>query len=305
MSIEARRSVKSLSSDAWKRRLRVDVLERVRVQRSAILTKARGDADGQNYGLRQILDNGLREALHDAIGVETRRRESHENTAPESSDDGMWDDDVLVTRGVNNSNVTSTSKESRLDSNLENNSNLTWNEIAALSFTGVEYDELMAELHRGFEEELAEEEAYLLALELEKMETQEVFDIKNAFERNEAIEKELQSSSACDDKLDVLCPVCKERRLLQSKGSIFCPCENIRISRRDPTSEGNDGRVTGSDSFSLETVRQRLAESYALHANNKCGGSLNFEMKNFSLGDSTDGMLCAECMVCGLTEVVM
>ena len=43
----------------------------------------------------------------------------------------------------------------------------------ALGFTDVEFDALMAEMHRGFEEELREEEAALLALELEKTELRE------------------------------------------------------------------------------------------------------------------------------------
>jgi hypothetical protein len=206
MSVETRRSVKSHASDAWKRRLRADVLERVRAHRAALLTRARGDGSSPGDGLRTLLNDGLREILHDAIDTETRRRMSQD---PDDSDDGMWDDVIADPRtdaraasaacartdppttsgsGPKGLSVQSRQKTSRDDSEplvSTPSSRATWNELLALGFTDVEYDSLMAEMHRGFEEEIREEEARMLALELEKTELLENEETRDACERHE------------------------------------------------------------------------------------------------------------------------
>jgi len=187
MSVETRRSVKSHASDAWKRRLRADVLERVRAHRAALLTRARGDGSSPGDGLRTLLNDGLREILHDAIDTETRRRMSQD---PNDSDDDMWDDAIadfrtgeraasaacrdgpaddlrfFGTEPPSSARVSSTvtSRKIRYEKNnreplVSRPSRATWNELLALGFTDVEYDAFMAEMHRGFEEELREEEA--------------------------------------------------------------------------------------------------------------------------------------------------
>lgn len=334
MSVPARRSVKSLGSDAWKRRLRLEVLERVRVQRAAILSRARGDSGCQNAdGLRAHIQNGLREILHDALGEKTRGRVGQPEPCAESSDDGMWNDDVAVTRPPNVAtpdNATACEPSSSASSwettsavltgerrfALEKekskvNVRATWNEIAARAgFSDVEYETLMCEMHRGFDEELRDEEAFLLALELEKMETQVALATESA---GEAWEKEKENFRvlAKDSEDHVLCPVCRCNKLLQTRGYIFCPSTSsdtgkashcVRLSRRDPTSEGADGRVAGCDAFSLPSLRTRLANCYAAHALAKCAGPLRFAMRNFGHGDE---MLLAECTQCGFTEVLM
>jgi hypothetical protein len=176
----------------------------------------------------------------------------------------------------------------------------------ALGFTDVEYDSLMAEMHRGFEEEILEEEARMLALELEKTELLENEETRDACERHE---RWMMAGDGAGDEgtgtpnEEVLCPVCLESRLLQTRGSIFCKCGGVRLSRADPASEGNAGRALGSEAFSLTTVRARLAGLFATHGENGCDSSLVFAMKQ-KFGTSA---LYAECREkkCAFLEVVM
>ena len=102
---------------------------------------------------------------------------------------------------------------------------------------------------------------------------------------------------------DVLCPVCLESRLLQTRVSIFCACGGVRLSRADPACEGNAGRCRGSDAFSLETVRAGLASAFEAHARVGCTGTLVFGMKDL-FGTNA---LYAECAhpECAFLEVVM
>ena len=338
MSVETRRSVKSHASDAWKRRLRAGVLERVRAHRAALLTRARGDGSSPGDGLRTLLNDGLREILHDAIDTETRRRMSQD---PDDSDDGMWDDVVADSRtdgcaasaaaAARNLPTTSgsgpnaeraRSSTETVETKKENSRGptatapvATWNELLALGFTDVEFDALMAEMHRGFEEELREEEAALLALELEKTELRERAETRAACERHarwvsaetraRAGETLLNADRDADEPVSVtvLCPVCLESRLLQTRGSIFCACGGVRLSRADPACEGNAGKPRGSDAFSLETVRAGLASAFETHARTGCSGSLVFGMKD-AFGTNA---LYAECAnpECAFLEVVM
>ncbi len=328
MSVETRRSVKSHASDAWKRRLRADVLERVRAHRAALLTRARGDGSSPGDGLRTLLNDGLREILHDAIDTETRRRMSQD---PDDSDDGMWDDVIADPRtgaraasaagartdppttsgsGPKGLSVQSRQKTSRDDSEplvSTPSSRATWNELLALGFTDVEYDSLMAEMHRGFEEEIREEEARMLALELEKTELLENEETRDACERHErwmmAGDEGTGTQHFFATKEEVLCPVCFESRLLQTRGSIFCKCGGVRLSRADPASEGNAGKALGSEAFSLEQMRKRLAGLFATHGESGCTSSLVFAMKQ-KFGTSA---LYAECREnkCAFLEVVM
>jgi hypothetical protein len=164
----------------------------------------------------------------------------------------------------------------------------------------------MAEMHRGFEEEILEEEARMLALELEKTELLENEETRDACERHE---RWMMAGDGAGDEgtgtpnEEVLCPVCLESRLLQTRGSIFCKCGGVRLSRADPASEGNAGRALGSEAFSLTTVRARLAGLFATHGENGCDSSLVFAMKQ-KFGTSA---LYAECREkkCAFLEVVM
>lgn len=272
------------------------------------------------------MNDGLREILHDAIDTETRRRMSQD---PDDSDDGMWDDVIADPRtdaraasaacartdppttsgsGPKGLSVQSRQKTSRDDSEplvSTPSSRATWNELLALGFTDVEYDSLMAEMHRGFEEEIREEEARMLALELEKTELLENEETRDACERHE---RWMMAGDGAGDEgtgtsEEVLCPVCLESRLLQTRGSIFCKCGGVRLSRADPASEGNAGRALGSEAFSLTTVRARLAGLFATHGENGCDSSLVFAMKQ-KFGTSA---LYAECREkkCAFLEVVM
>ena len=274
------------------------------------------------------MNDGLREILHDAIDTETRRRMSQD---PDDSDDGMWDDVIADPRtgaraasaagartdppttsgsGPKGLSVQSRQKTSRDDSEplvSTPSSRATWNELLALGFTDVEYDSLMAEMHRGFEEEIREEEARMLALELEKTELLENEETRDACERHErwmmARDEGTGTRHFSATKEEVLCPVCLESRLLQTRGSIFCKCGGVRLSRADPASEGNAGKALGSAAFSLEHMRKRLAGLFATHRESGCTSSLVFAMKQ-KFGTSA---LYAECREnkCAFLEVVM
>jgi hypothetical protein len=282
------------------------------------------------------LNDGLREILHDAIDTETRRRMSQD---PDDSDDGMWDDVVADSRtdgcaasaaaaarnlpttsgsGPNAERARSSTetvdakrKQSRWRGPTATAPVATWNELLALGFTDVEFDALMAEMHRGFEEELREEEAALLALELEKTELRERAETRDACERHArwvSAETLLNADRDADREdepvsVTVLCPVCLESRLLQTRGSIFCACGGVRLSRADPACEGNAGKPRGSAAFSLETVRVGLASAFEAHARLGCTGTLVFGMKE-AFGTNA---LYAECAhpKCAFLEVVM
>ena len=289
------------------------------------------------------MNDGLREILHDAIDTETRRRMGQD---PNDSDDGMWDDTVADFRTGERAapaaaaarNLPTTSGSSGPNAELGGRSSTvtvdakntmkrsrgptasapvatTWNELLALGFTDVEFDALMAEMHRGFEEELREEEAALLALELEKTELRERAETRDACERHarwvsaetraRAGETLLNADRDADEPVSVtvLCPVCLESRLLQTRGSIFCACGGVRLSRADPACEGNAGKPRGSAAFSLETVRVGLASAFEAHARLGCTGTLVFGMKE-AFGTNA---LYAECAhpKCAFLEVVM
>ena len=276
------------------------------------------------------MNDGLREILHDAIDTETRRRMSQD---PDDSDDGMWDDVIADPRtdgraasaacartdppttsgsgpkGSSRSRRESISRDVSISPLVKSppSSRATWNELLALGFTDVEYDSLMAEMHRGFEEEIREEEARMLALELEKTELLENEETRDACERHErwiaSRDEDGDEGTKFVPNEEVLCPVCLESRLLQTRGSIFCKCGGVRLSRADPASEGNAGRALGSEAFSLTTVRARLAGLFATHGENGCDSSLVFAMKQ-KFGTSA---LYAECREkkCAFLEVVM
>ena len=66
-----RRSVKARPADEWKGRLREDVLERVRTNRVAILSRARGEG-ASGASLRDEVDVELRQILSEALGRASR-----------------------------------------------------------------------------------------------------------------------------------------------------------------------------------------------------------------------------------------
>ena len=79
----------------------------------------------------------------------------------------------------------------------------------------------MAEMHRGFEEEIREEEARMLALELEKTELLENEETRDACERHErwiaSRDEDGDEGTKFVPNEEVLCPVCLESRLLQTR----------------------------------------------------------------------------------------
>ena len=285
MSVETRRSVKSHASDAWKRRLRADVLERVRAHRAALLTRARGDGSSPGDGLRTLMNDGLREILHDAIDTETRRRMSQD---PDDSDDGMWDDAVADSRtggraasaaaAARNLPTTSGSgpNAERARSSTETVETkkeksrgptgptgptapvATWNDLLALGFTDVEFDALMAEMHRGFEEELREEEAALLALELEKTELRERAETRDACERHARwVSAETRARRGRRRRRDilnepvtvtVLCPAASTQGVTDA-WQYLLRVRGRAAARADPACEGNAGKPRGATRF--------------------------------------------------------
>jgi hypothetical protein len=79
----------------------------------------------------------------------------------------------------------------------------------------------------------------------------------------------------------VPCPVCHRRRLLASRGVVFCGCGGIRL---DLATQG-----TGTLAFAA----QRLAAAWDEHAGRGCNAQLLFRQQSVG-GDSLWGS-CASC----------
>ena len=324
-----RRGIKHRDPEAWKGRLREDVLERVRANREAILSRARRD-DGAGVspgdarvGLKRALAEVLDEALEDA---RTRRLQSGEG---EGAARGREARGVLAPRVAAStasgapdprSPRGTMSDVARMGASASSSSSLTsWGE-AADALTGVEYEDLMAAMHARVEEDIAREEADALAAEIERRDAEEAAALDAAVRDLESWEIDARASDR-DDPV-VLCPVCRTRRLLRTNETIFCGCGDFRL-RRDTACEprvtrGADG---GDAAFGLARLRERLERAWDVHArgggeddatdpppgddrppgSGACRGRLRFEVRD-AFGVEA---LYAECDECGFLEAVM
>ena len=323
-----RRSVKARPADEWKGRLREDVLERVRTNRVAILSRARGEG-ASGASLRDEVDIELRQILSEALGRASRggfasisippagsnpRACTTQSAAADAPGD-PGDPGYSRDRGLADSRLPRAPPRASRDSDDDGmwddgdvplppprarRSLTTWGEAAGTgALSGVEYDELMAAMHLSVEEELRAEEAAALARELDRVESEEALNLDAALEN--LANWELDSAASGADDPAVLCPVCRARRLLQTSGTIFCGCGRFRLSRRDGASDGTEGRAH-AESFGLDHLRRRLEDAYDAHAKEGCGnGNLGFAVRD-AFGAE---VLYAECPRCRFLEAVM
>ena len=328
-----------LSSLSLQDRLRADVIERVRSSRTAILSRARGDGESP-----ALLRDGVRSELADILAEEVtrakRRRDDSldpsansdaasppsNDATPErtdrslafasTSDDGMWNDELIVrsrTRTAVSAPSAPTSAPGDASSSPSiDGSTATWDETAA-RLTSVEYEDLMLAMHASLEDDLRREEAALLAAELENAEAEEAEDLNATVDAFEAWQVDTAHASGLSkNEIAVLCPVCTSRRVLATDNSLFCGCGNFRLMRGEVCGEyvlqkgsaGISREDEGEAGFGLRRLRMRLEDTYAAHAGFKgCGDvkALVFDVRD-AFGVEA---LWAECAKCGYIETVM
>ena len=335
----SRPPISSLSSLSLQDRLRADVIERVRSSRTAILSRARGDGESP-----ALLRDGVRSELADILAEEVtrakRRRDDSldpsansdaasppsNDATPErtdrslafasTSDDGMWNDDLIVksrTRtAVSAPSAPASAPGDASSSPSIDGSTATWDETAA-RLTSVEYEDLMLAMHASLEDDLRREEAALLAAELENAEAEEAEDLNATVDAFEAWQVDsAHASGLAKTEIAVLCPVCTSRRVLATDNSLFCGCGNFRLMRGEVCGEyvlqkgsaGISREDEGEAGFGLRRLRMRLEDTYAAHAGFKgCGDvkALVFDVRD-AFGVEA---LWAECAKCGYIETVM
>ena len=252
------------AENAWKGKLREQVLRRVKENRREILSAARN----------------RRAALMETIlSAEMTRSSVKRGDSPVSSpfniekgdEDEDEVDDVRCTATVLFQKTTNVKKEA--PSPTSSVDSRSWDDVLATSSTTrelskEEYDELISAMLMKIDaDEKKEEELVLLAAE-QKYAMQHEADEKEldlALEQMQAWEIDERNSDPNDPV--VLCPLCKTRRLLttpSNKSRVFCGCEN-----------GFNINIDGG----LVFLRDRLASAFENHR--------AFTMKG-------DGNLCAE-----------
>ena len=90
------------------------------------------------------------------------------------------------------------------------------------------------------------------------------------------------------------CPCCRRRRILASRGVVFCACGQLRL---DLSLEGG----------SLEYVQQSLASAWEQHAQCGCREEPRFEQRAAAMPGSPASAqsLWATCAACNLLLVVV
>ena len=255
------------AENAWKGKLREQVLRRVKENRREILSAARN----------------RRAALMETILSAEMTRSSVKRGDPpvsspfniEKGEDEDEVDDVRCTATVllQKTKTKTTNVKKEVPSPTSSVDSRSWDDVLATSSTTrelskEEYDELISAMLMKIDaDEKKEEELVLLAAE-QKYAMQHEADEKEldlALEQMQAWEIDERNSDPSDPV--VLCPLCKTRRLLttpSNKSRVFCGCEN-----------GFNINIDGG----LVFLRDRLASAFANHR--------AFTMKG-------DGNLCAE-----------
>ena len=254
------------AENAWKGKLREQVLRRVKENRREILSAARN----------------RRAALMETIlSAEMTRSSVKRGDSPVSSpfniekgdEDEDEVDDVRCTATVLFQKTKTTNVKKEAPSPTSSVDSRSWDDVLATSSTTrelskEEYDELISAMLMKIDaDEKKEEELVLLAAE-QKYAMQHEADEKEldlALEQMQAWEIDERNSDPNDPV--VLCPLCKTRRLLttpSNKSRVFCGCEN-----------GFNINIDGG----LVFLRDRLASAFENHR--------AFTMKG-------DGNLCAE-----------
>lgn len=88
----------------------------------------------------------------------------------------------------------------------------------------------------------------------------------------------------------VLCPLCGQAPLVQHKGVILCPRQDLRLD-------------VSLECLTLEDLRQRLEGAVGTHRERGCPAQPAFVLQQQGWGSG--GMLCLACQTCGCLEVVL
>ena len=143
----------------------------------------------------------------------------------------------------------------------------------------------MLAMQESIEQDLREEEAAMLR-ELDASVREE--DVALAAAIADFQNWELDGAIASEDDLAVLCPICKARRLIQSRSSIFCGCGGLRLPR-------------STEGVGLPFLQERLAAAWGAHRSTGCLSDPAFSMrKQFCVE-----VLFAECGDCQFLSAVI
>jgi len=293
------------AENAWKGKLREEVLRRVKENRNEILSAARNNRAAM---MEKILSAEMtrssvkreREAVSTSRPIEEEQEQAHDEEVGRRK---------RTTVTVKSQGKMSSSKMKReAPSPTSSVDSRSWDDVLATSsstreISKEEYDELINAMLTKFEAEAKEEEEFLL-------EEQKYAFLDEADERELDLALEQMQAWEIDDRNSdpndpvVLCPLCKTRRLLATRSSnksrVFCGCENgFRVD------------IDGG----LVFLRDRLASAFENHraftskeGENACAEvDLKFQF-GLSQGTTTDELnqvLFASCKSCGFLEAIV
>ncbi len=91
----------------------------------------------------------------------------------------------------------------------------------------------------------------------------------------------------------MLCPLCHQAYLVQHKGVILCPRQDLRLD-------------VALENLTLGDLGQRLAAALQVHSQQGCNVQPAFGVQQHGRGLAGGGsMLCMACKHCGCFEVVL
>lgn len=156
---------------------------------------------------------------------------------------------------------------------------------------GEEYEELMRALEASLlEDRLQEEAAYV-----EMLEQQEVQGAVEAYLSHSSAGAQ-QAQQQPGGEVVVLCPLCRQAFLVQHRGVILCPRQDLRLD-------------VALERLSLEDLRHRLDTALQAHGRQGCGACPQFVLQSLpeqqQLAGAGAGMLCLVCHQCNCIEVVL
>jgi hypothetical protein len=136
-----------------------------------------------------------------------------------------------------------------------------------------------------------------IELEMEQSKVNDILDRKREEDRRweqqiedfQRLQQDSYSNATNDRVLEVLCPICREEKLIQTQreGEITCP----------NAMGGACGlRLAAQPGLSLESMQDRLRSLYELHAAVNCPGTMAFAITS-TMDNRTD--LLATCSACG------
>ena len=293
------------AENAWKGKLREEVLRRVKENRNEILSAARNNRAAM---MEKILSAEMTRSSvkREREAVSTSRPIEEEQEQAQDEEVGRRKRTTVTVKSQGK--MTSSKMKREAPSPTSSVDSRSWDDVLASSsstreISKEEYDELINAMLTKFEAEAKEEEEFLLAEQkyafLDEADEREL-DL--ALEQMQAWEIDDRNSDPNDPV--VLCPLCKTRRLLATRSSnksrVFCGCENgFRVD------------IDGG----LVFLRDRLASAFENHraftskeGENACAEvDLKFQF-GLSQGTTTDELnqvLFASCKSCGFLEAIV